>query len=65
MHNPLEIVDRLRLIDLAKTLVSIPSVTGREQELSDWTFEYLKKSRTCRCAKAACRRFWEHYRRMD
>ena len=31
-----------RLLDLTRTLVEIPSVTGREQDLSDWTFDYLK-----------------------
>lgn len=42
MSNPLDLVKRARLVELAKTLVSIPSVTGREQDLSDWTYEHLE-----------------------
>jgi succinyl-diaminopimelate desuccinylase len=42
MSNPLDLVKKARLVELAKTLVSIPSVTGREQDLSDWTYEHLE-----------------------
>jgi succinyl-diaminopimelate desuccinylase len=42
MSDPLDLVKRSRLVELTKMLVSIPSVTGREQELSDWTYEYLE-----------------------
>ena len=30
-----------RLIQLTKTLVEFPSVTGREHALADWVFDYL------------------------
>ena len=42
MTNPLELVDENRLIELTKTLVSIPSVTNREHEISDWIYEKFK-----------------------
>jgi len=41
MVDPLNLVDEARLLALTETLVSIPSVTGREQELSDWVYERL------------------------
>jgi len=31
-----------RLVELTKTLVSIPSVTGKENEIADWVYEHLK-----------------------
>lgn len=34
--NPLEIVAADRLVELTKTLVSIPSETGKEQAMADW-----------------------------
>jgi len=40
-----KITDRInqdRLVELTRTLVDIPSVTGREHALADWTFDYLK-----------------------
>ena len=41
MPDPLDLINKSRLVELIETLVSIPSVTGREQELSDWTYERL------------------------
>lgn len=42
MTNPVELVNKDRLIELTKALVSIRSVTGEEHELSDWTYEHFK-----------------------
>jgi succinyl-diaminopimelate desuccinylase len=42
MTNPLKLVDENRLTELTKTLVSIPSVTNREHEISDWIYEKFK-----------------------
>ena len=42
MADPLELVRKERLVELARTLVSIPSVTGEEQELSDWVHDHLR-----------------------
>ncbi|MCP4416136.1 MAG: M20 family metallopeptidase, partial [Chloroflexi bacterium] len=43
MKAPLSLVNQERLIDLAKTLVSIPSVTNNEKALSDWMFDHFKR----------------------
>ena len=42
MADPLELIDEDHLIELAKTLLSIPSVTNREHEISDWIYEKFK-----------------------
>jgi len=42
MSDALSLVSQDRLIELCKTLIAIPSVTGQEQELSDWYFDYFK-----------------------
>jgi len=41
MNNVAELINEERLIQLTQTLVEIPSVTGREHALSDWTSDYL------------------------
>lgn len=41
MTNPLDLITQERLIELTKTLIAIPSITGEEQALSDWYFDYL------------------------
>ncbi len=43
MKDPLSLVNQERLIDLVKTLVSIPSVTNNEKVLSDWMFDHFKR----------------------
>lgn len=42
MQDVLSLVSQDRLIELCKTLISIPSVTGQEQKLSDWYFDYFQ-----------------------
>jgi len=42
MKNIADRIQQDRLLNLTRTLVEIPSVTGREQTLSDWMFDYLK-----------------------
>ena len=42
MTNPLDLVNKDRLIELTKTLVSMRSVTGEEHELADWMYEHFK-----------------------
>lgn len=41
MANIAPLIKKDRLIHLTKTLVEIPSVTGHEQTLADWVFDYL------------------------
>ena len=41
MTNIVPLIKQDRLVDLTRTLVEIPSVTGREQTLADWVFDYL------------------------
>jgi acetylornithine deacetylase/succinyl-diaminopimelate desuccinylase-like protein len=41
MNNIADLIKEDRLIQLTQRLVEIPSVTGREQCLSDWLFDYL------------------------
>ena len=36
MSHPIELIDEARLLELTETLVSIPSVTNNENEISDW-----------------------------
>jgi len=42
MTHPTKLITEERLVELTKTLISIPSVTGQEQQLSDWYFNYLQ-----------------------
>ncbi len=41
--NLLEYVTEKRIIDITKTLVSIPSMTGNEQAIANWLFEFFEK----------------------
>ena len=41
MTNIAPLIKQDRLIRLTKTLVEIPSVTGHEQTLADWLFDYF------------------------
>jgi acetylornithine deacetylase/succinyl-diaminopimelate desuccinylase-like protein len=42
MTNPVDLIRENRLVELTKTLVSIPSVTGQEHQLADWMVEHFK-----------------------
>lgn len=42
MKNLADRINQDRLLELTRTLVEIPSVTGQEHELSDWMYDYLK-----------------------
>ncbi len=42
MQNLTDAIELARIVELAETLVSIPSVTGQEHEIADWTYEHLK-----------------------
>ena len=42
MASPLEYVNKDRIVQLAETLVSIPSITNQEHEISDWAYEHFK-----------------------
>ena len=42
MTDPTTLITQERLIELTKTLVAIPSVTGQEHALSDWYFDYMQ-----------------------
>ena len=42
MNNIADMINQDKLLNLTRTLVEIPSVTGQEQTLSNWTFDYLK-----------------------
>jgi len=39
--DPVELLQRERLIELTETLVSINSITGNEKEISDWVYNFL------------------------
>ncbi len=41
MKKVADFINEDRLVQLTRTLVEIPSVTGREQTLADWVFDYL------------------------
>lgn len=41
--NPLDYISRNRLVELTKTLVEIPSETGKEQDIADWMIEFYGK----------------------
>jgi len=40
--NPLDNITRERIVELTKTLVEIPSETGKEQKIVDWLENYFK-----------------------
>ena len=42
MSNPVDLINQAQLIELTKKLVSIPSITNQEHDLSDWTYEYFQ-----------------------
>lgn len=42
MINPLELISEDRVVELTKKLVSVPSVTGQEDELADWVHGFFK-----------------------
>ena len=42
MTDPIQFISQDRLIELTKTLVSIPSVTNNEQAISDWMFDHFQ-----------------------
>lgn len=41
--NPLELVSEQRVVELTKTLVEIPSETGKEQKIGDWLIAFFNK----------------------
>lgn len=41
--NPLDIISGERLVELTKTLVEIPSETGKEQEIADWMINFYEE----------------------
>ena len=41
--NPLELISGERIIELTKTLVEIPSETGKEKEIGDWMINFFEK----------------------
>ena len=41
MSNPYDFINETRLLELAKNLISIPSVTNKEHIISDWLFDYF------------------------
>jgi acetylornithine deacetylase/succinyl-diaminopimelate desuccinylase-like protein len=41
MH-PLDHLKKERIVELARTLVSIPSVTNQEQEIADWAYDHFR-----------------------
>ena len=42
--NPLDLISGKRLIELTKTLVEIPSETGKEKEIGDWVIDFFENS---------------------
>ena len=41
--NPLKYIKEERAVELTKTLVEIPSETGKEQEIADWMVDHFKE----------------------
>ena len=41
--NPIELMSGDRVIELTKTLVEIPSETGKEQDIGDWMINFFEK----------------------
>ena len=42
MSNPSDLIDEARLLELTETLVSIPSVTNNEHEISNWIYDHFR-----------------------
>jgi len=42
MQHPADSLKAARLVELAQTLVAIPSVTNEEHEIADWAYEHFK-----------------------
>ncbi len=42
MQDVATLIKQDRLVELTRTLVEIPSVTGQEQTMADWMCDYLK-----------------------
>ncbi len=42
MIDPLALITEERVVDLTKTLVAIPSITGQENELADWMYGFFQ-----------------------
>lgn len=42
MANPVDLITEARLVELTQTLVSVPSVTGREHVLADWVYDHFR-----------------------
>ena len=42
MQDPVKLINKDRLVELTKILVSIRSITNQEQELSDWTYDHFQ-----------------------
>jgi acetylornithine deacetylase/succinyl-diaminopimelate desuccinylase-like protein len=42
VQNPMDTVRSARLVELAKTLISIPSVTNQEHQIADWAYKHFK-----------------------
>ena len=41
MTHPTNLITTQRIVELTKTLVAIPSVTGNEHAMADWTFDFF------------------------
>ena len=42
MNNIADRIQQDPLLNLTRTLVKIPSITGQEQTIADWLFDYLE-----------------------
>lgn len=42
MQNPINSLTLPRLVQLAQTMVAIPSITNQEHQIADWTYEQFK-----------------------
>lgn len=42
MLNPVNLINEARIVEILKTMVSIPSVTNHEQEISDWMYNFFQ-----------------------
>ena len=43
--NPMEFITGERLVELTRTLVEIPSETGKEKEIGDWLVKFFEELR--------------------
>ncbi len=41
--SPLDLIKEERVVELTKTLVEIPSETGKEKEIGDWLIKYFEE----------------------